>query len=224
MKGHWIVYSDEEMAWLEENRLMVISAYHEAFCAKFGREDVSLVNLHALRKRKGWKTGRTGCFEKGEVPHNKGVPCPEGKGGRHPNARKTQFKKGALSGRARAVVKPIGFERFSKEGYVERKINNDLPFKQRWRAVHLIRWEQVHGPIPAGHALKCLDGDRTNTDPSNWEAIPRGMLPYLNGGRASCGLAYDGAEVDVRPVLMTVARLKHAAKQRRKPSPSTEAA
>lgn len=94
MKGHWITYSATEVAWLEANRLLPIAGYHEAFSREFGRVDVSAANLHALRKRKGWKTGRTGQFVKGQEPVNKGKPCPPGKSGRHPNARKTQFRKG----------------------------------------------------------------------------------------------------------------------------------
>ena len=44
MKGRQIRYSDEEMAWLEANRRMVISDYHAAFVATFERDDVSAVN------------------------------------------------------------------------------------------------------------------------------------------------------------------------------------
>ena len=52
MKGHPIIYSADEMAWLEANRLMVISDYADAFAERFGRE-IDAKNLHALRKRKG---------------------------------------------------------------------------------------------------------------------------------------------------------------------------
>lgn len=94
MKGHYIPYSVEEMTWLEANRLMVISDYARAFNEAFGR-DVAAKNLHALRKRKGWSTGRTGCFAKGQTPHNKGKPHPA-----RGRAGETQFKKGSLSGQA----------------------------------------------------------------------------------------------------------------------------
>lgn len=207
MKGHWIAYSAAEMAWLEENRLMVISDYHRAFCAVFERSDVSAVNLHSLRKRRGWSTGRTGCFEKGAAPHNKGVPCPPGKGGRHPNARRTQFKKGGRSGRALDVYKPIGAERLSKKGYRERKIHDGLPFKSRWRAVHLINWEAINGAVPKGHVLKCLDGNRQNCEPSNWELVSRGTLPFLNGHR---GFNYDSAAPELKPSILALAKVKHA--------------
>lgn len=212
MKGRQIIYSAREIAWLEANRLMVISDYHRAFCAKFRRDDVSLLNLHSLRKRKGWKTGRTGCFAKGLVPHNKGKKCPPGKGGRHPNARCHQFKKGHLPHN----TKYLGHERVSKGGYVEISVDERNPhtgYERRYVLKHVWLWEKENGAVPEGHALKCLDGDKTNCDPSNWEAIPRAMLPQLSGRH---GLPYDHAAPEVKPVLMTLAKLANAKRETKK--------
>ena len=216
MKGRSIAYRVSELAWLEANRLLPIAEYHRAFGEQFGRTDVSAANLHALRKRKGWRTGRTGQFALGQEPMNKGVPCPPGQGGRHPNAAATQFRKGERRGVAVRLYKPIGTERLSKEGYLERKIHDGMPLQSRWRAVHLVRWEEINGPIPAGHALKCLDGDRLNTDPRNWDCIPRAVLARLNGGRHRKTLAYDDAHPEVKPVVMAMAKLKHRASEARK--------
>lgn len=210
MKGVWIKYSAEEMAWLEANRTLPISDYHAAFCAKFVR-DVSAGNLHALRKRKGWKTGRTGCFEKGQTPFNKGKPHPT-----RGRSAATQFKKGVRQGVAVELYKPIGTERMSKDGYPERKIHDGLPLQSRWRAVHLIEWEAVNGPIPDGYCLKSHDGDRANTDPSNWQAIPRALLPRLNGGRHKRHLAHDEAAPELRPALITIAKIDHQARELRR--------
>lgn len=216
MKGRAIPYSAEEMTWLETNRLMVISDYHRAFVERFARDDVSLINLHSLRKRKGWSTGRTGCFEKGQEPPNKGKKCAPGTGGRHPNARKTQFQKGQRTGIAQKNYKPIGYERITEDGYRERKINDDLPFKNRWQLVQRIEWEAVNGPIPDGYALKCLDGDKLNCDPSNWEPVHRGVLARLNGGRFRKTLPYDAAPAELKPTVMAVAKLRHRACELRK--------
>lgn len=216
MRGRPITYSTEEMAWLEDNRLMVISEYHAAFVDRFGRDDVSAKNLHALRKRKGWKTGRKGFFVKGQAPHNKGKRCAPGTGGRHPNARKTQFKRGSMNGRAKEVYKPIGTERVSKDGYLERKIHDGMPLQSRWRAVHLIRWEEANGPLPDGHCLKCLDADKSNTDPANWEAIPRALLPRLSGGRWY--QPYDTFEPELRPAVLATAKLAHAVRKAKEPT------
>lgn len=213
MKGRWIQYSAEELAWLEANRLLVISEYHAAFVAQFDRADVSASNLNSLRKRKGWLTGRTGQFVKGQAAHNKGKKCEPGKGGNHPNARRNQFTPGERRGVAVRLYKPVGTERTAKDGYIERKIHDGMPLQSRWRAVHLINWEAINGPLPAGHALKCLDGDKTNTDPANWECIPRAVLARLNGGRHKKTVAYDQAAPELKPAVMAVAKLKHAASE-----------
>lgn len=215
MKGRAISYSVEEMAWLEQNRLLPISEYHAAFSAFFSRGDIAAKNLHALRKRKGWKTGRNGQFVKGQEPINKGIPCLPGKGGRHPNARATQFKKGAQPHNTNY----LGHERVSKDGYVEVSIDEKNPhtgFERRYVLKHVHEWEKVNGPTPEGMCLKCVDGNRLNTDPSNWMAIPRGVLPRLNGGRATRVMAYDTAPDELKPALMTLARVDHKASELRK--------
>lgn len=152
--------------------------------------------------------GRTGRYEKGATPINKGVPCEPGRGGRHPNARATQFTKGERRGVAIKLYKPIGTERLSKEGYLEQKVHDGMPLQSRWRAVHLIRWEAIHGSIPEGMCLKCL-GDKRDTDPSNWEAVPRALLPRLNG---RFGRGYDHAPADLKPTIMVVTKLEHRAR------------
>lgn len=215
MKGRAIHYTAEQMAWLEENRLLPISDFHQQFSAKFGRHDVAAKNLHALRKRKGWKTGRTGFFVKGQEPMNKGKPCPEGKGGRHPNARKTQFRKGNQPHNTHY----LGHERVSKDGYVEVSIDETNPhtgFERRYVLKHLHEWEKVNGPVPEGMCLKAIDGNRQNTDPSNWIAIPRGVLPRLNGGKATRIMAYDSAPDDLKPALLALARVEQKASELRK--------
>ena len=209
MKGRQITYSAGELAWIHSNREMTRRELHAAFQVRFGRGEITADHIKALCTRKGWATGRTGRIEVGNVPMNKGKKCEPGKGGLHPNAKATHFKKSSRSGVAVKLYKPIGSERMSKDGYLERKVNDDMPLQARWRAVHVINWEAVNGPKPKGHALKCLDGNRSNTDASNWKLVPRGMLPRLAGRWT---IPYDTAAPEVRPTIMAVAQLKHAAK------------
>lgn len=204
MKGHAIPYSAEEMTWLETNLMLPISAYHRDFCETFGRDDVSAINLHSLRKRKGWKTGRTGCFAKGVVPHNKGKPFPT-----RGRAAETQFRKGQRPHNTNY----LGHERVSKDGYVEISVDERNPhtgFERRYVLKHRWLWEKAHGPVPAGMCLKCR-GDRLNTDPSNWELVARALLPRL-GGRF--GRGYDAAPAELKPTIMAVAKLEHSARSR----------
>jgi hypothetical protein len=201
-----ISYSADELAFLEERKAMPRPELHAAFVAEFGRDDVSFDNLKALMKRKGWMTGRDGCFPKGNVPWTKGRKLPF-----NANSARTQFKPGHRGGTAEQVYKPIGYERMHKHGYVERKINDDFPMQSRWKFVHVLRWEEAHGAIPDGHVLKCVDGDRANTDPSNWTPVPKGLVPKLSLKRG-----YDAAPVELKPTIMALAKLDYALAERTK--------
>jgi HNH endonuclease len=195
-----IPWSASELDWVEAHRRLMRRDSHAMFCAKF--RPIKLGAYTALCKRKGWMTGRDGRIQKGNVPANKGKKMPF-----NANSARTQFKKGGRTGRANQVYKPVGTERITVDGYIERKIHEGLPMQSRWRAVHLLNWEAKHGPIPKGQCLKCKSGDKGNTDPSNWELIPRGALPFLNGHR---GHNYDQASPELRPTILALARLRHA--------------
>jgi len=205
-QGRRLPFSSAEIEWLRSNCTRPIGVYHGGFCSEFARTDITAEQLHSLRKREGWHTGRTGRYETGAVPANKGKNMPF-----NANSARTQFKKGSRSGVAADVYKPIGSERLHEGGYRERKIHDGLPMQSRWKFVHRMEWERVHGPLPAGIVLKCK-GDVGNTDPSNWEAVPRGMLPRLNN---RWGRNYDAAPAELKPTIMGVAKLEHRLREKR---------
>lgn len=207
-KGRSSAYSKAELSWIKRRRKMARRELHALFVKTFARA-VSQDALHATCLRHGWLTGRDGGFEKGHAPANKGMKMPY-----HPNSARTRFKKGGRSGEAKRKYKPIGSERTSKDGYLERKVHDGFPMQSRWRAVHLLNWEAKHGAIPAGHCLKNLDGDRLNTAPSNWELIPRALLPRLNSRWGK--RRYDHAPAAVKPTIMAIAKLEQ--RLREKPS------
>lgn len=212
-KGRHLKFSKDEIAWLRDNATMPIADYHKAFCAAFGRTDMTAQKLHALRNRKQWKTGRTGQFVKGAAPMNKGKTCPPGRGGRHPNARRTQFKKGGLPHN----TKWLGHERVSKDGYVEISVAQKNPhtgYGRRYVLKHRWLWEKENGPVPDGMMLKSK-GDKLNTDPSNWQLVPRAIVPRLNGSKGT-RLAYDDAPDEIKPTILAVAKLEHQIRERTK--------
>lgn len=216
MKGRSIPYTADELTFIQSVSKWPRDEALAAFCQRFGRDDVSLQNFNALCKRKGWMTGRTGCFVKGQEPPNKGKRCPEGKGGRHPNARRTQFRKGQEPHNTRY----LGHERTDpKDGYIYVSVAEPNPhtgYRRRYVLKHRWLWEQANGPLPDGMALKCLDGNRQNTDPANWEAVPRALLPRLAGGnRYHRVTAYDDAPAELKPTILAIAKVKHRARERR---------
>lgn len=197
-------FSKAELAFIRSRQTVPRRELHAAYVEKFQRQ-ISLAGFKALCKRLGLRTGRTGQFPKGIVPANKGKKMPY-----NANSARTQFKKGCLSGRALDRQKPIGSERFSKEGYLERKIHNGLPMQSRWRGVHRINWEAKHGALPEGHVLKCLDGNKLNTEPSNWEAISRGVLARRNKRFAGAQLP-----AELEPTALAIAKLDHRLGEKR---------
>lgn len=208
MKGTAISYSPTELAFIEARRDMPRKDLHAAFVAEFGRTDVSVSNIKRLCLRNGWKSPSDGRFTKGQISHNKGK-----KGYHAPGCEKGWFKKGGLPHN----TKGAGHERIdSKVGYVTLIVAETNPhtgaatrpvLKHRWL------WEQANGPVPDGHRLKCLDGNKQNTDPSNWEAIPMGLAPRLNG---RFGRGYDTAPAELKPTIMAVAKLEHAVREKRR--------
>lgn len=128
----------------------------------------------ACRLRRGDNVGAAYRFKPGIQVWNKGMK------GLHIGGEATQFKKGHLGGRAADVVQPIGAVRISKDGYLQRKINNDLPFQKRWRGVHILVWEEINGPLPAGHAICFKDGNKQNVAIENLELVSRADLMRRN--------------------------------------------
>jgi hypothetical protein len=129
-----------------------------------------LASPAACRLRRGDAVGAPFRFPKGHVPANKGL---RRKGWAPGRMAETQFKPGVRQGVAVKLYKPIGTERVSKDGYRERKVNDDLPLQRRWRAVHLIVWEAANGPVPKGHAIIFKNGDKTDIRLENLLCISR---------------------------------------------------
>jgi hypothetical protein len=141
------------------------------------KSEAYLASPAACRLRRDNTGGIPYRFKKGQAPANKGLRRPGWHRGR---MRETQFKRGVRQGVAVKLWKPIGTERISKDGYLERKVNNDLPLQARWRAVHLILWESVNGPLPKGYAVTFVNGDKADIRLDNLSLISRRELMARN--------------------------------------------
>lgn len=168
---------NSQRAWTpeEEASLRKLYATHTArqIGELLGRSKASIKNrIHKLGLVCGKNPGR---FAPGAAPWNKGISFNAG--GR---SAETRFKPGHLSGRAKQIAKPIGHERISKDGYLERKISDDPVFNRRWRAVHILLWEAAHGPLPKGHAIVFKDGDKRHIALDNLQLVTRDELMLRN--------------------------------------------
>lgn len=213
--GVSLVFTSAQVQWLKDHATLSRRECYQRFIEAFPEASVSMAQIVSYRKRAGIKTGRTGRFTKGQVSWNKGKSVAP-----HPNSVATHFKKGHRPHNDKGV----GHEMVCpKDGYVYLIVGERNPHTgaaTRRVLKHKWVWERAHGPLPDDHCLKCVDGDRTNTDPANWMSIPRSLLPLLNSQWDS--LRYDDADPDIKPYILLRAKLRQAAKRRKselKPSP-----
>ncbi len=154
MVGHQ--YTDEEHDFLKSfvpghTYKEIVDAYNKQF-----DEPITKLRLKAYIGNHKLNTGKTGRFEKGHIPANKGK--------HHPTVGRmaeTQFKKGNLPHN----TKPIGYERVTKDGYIEVKVKmrpSNPSCKDNFVLKQRLVWEEANGPIPKGHKLIFLDGNKQN--------------------------------------------------------------
>ncbi|MCM1179977.1 MAG: HNH endonuclease [Clostridium sp.] len=195
MYGH--MYTEEEHAFMRE--FVPGHSYREiasAFTEKFGWE-ISIGQVNAYIGNHHLNTGRTGRFQKGQSPPNKGKKgvCAAG-------CEKTWFPKGHVPENHRS----IGSERVNKDGYVEVKVAEP----NKWRLKHRIVWEKANGPVPKGYIIIFRDNDKTNIDIDNLLMIKRGIHAVLN----HTGLCeYSG---EFKDTAVKIAELKSATSKAKK--------
>lgn len=157
----------------------------EAINNKFGVE-LTQKQIGSYLKRHKIKTGRTGHFQKGCVPANKGTHI----GGYEP----TQFKKGQLP----TGTKPVGTETVRKDGYIWVKV--EMP--NVWKQKHLLIWEKANGKVPKGHVIIFLDGNRGNTSLDNLFLIDRKTEVAMNR------LRLQKTDKETTTAILNLARLQ----------------
>lgn len=164
-KGKAIKYSPEQLAFLKANCTTERKKLTELVNEKFGTA-LNVNQIKALCTRKGWKTGRTGCFPKGINPWNKGT-----KGVMKANSG--TFK----AGQEIWNHKPIGYERVcNKDGYIFIKTAEPNVFELKHRVV----WVAANGPIPDDHVVMFKNMDRTDCRLENLVLVNRSELVRYN--------------------------------------------
>lgn len=132
---------------------------------KFGLSLTS-EQIRSYRRNNNLYSGLTGRFEKGQTPHNKGKKYPN----RTPNSG--QFQKGNKP----PNYVPVGTINYTTNGYPKEKIGEP----NQWVLKHRKVWEDNFGPIPKGHSVCFLDGDKSNYDISNLILLSREELIRMN--------------------------------------------
>lgn len=162
-------------------------------------------------------SGRTGRFEKGSVPANKGKKwdefmSPEAQA----RSRATCYKKGNLP----SDTKPIGWERIDRDGYTYVKVcmrPSRTNCNDNFVAKHRLLWERAHGPIPPDHVVIFKDGDKQNFALENLQCVPRATVAVMNKrGLFSTDPALTESGVYVAEVLQGLTAAKKKMKGARK--------
>ena len=176
---------------------------------KFGT-DFNAVSMGNFKNRLGVKSGIDATFMKGVrrspgTEFKKGhVPINKGTKGMFPNAGgATRFKKGHVPHNFR----PVGSERCNVDGYWEVKVADP----KTWKPKHVIVWEAANGPVPEGHCVIFLDGDKNHISLDNLALISRAT----NARRNQIGLHGNSSELG-KVAVATAELLTLVGKRRRK--------
>lgn len=170
------------IAWTGEMKAIVAKLYPDTPTAdvarRLGVSESSVYNQAAvlgIRKSAAYLASPAACrLRRGGKPWNTGMK------GLQIGGVGTRFQPGHVGGRAAEVYQPIGSERITRDGYLERKIHDGLPRQSRWRAVHLLLWEEANGRVPPGHAVAFRDGDKRNLNLDNLHLVSRADLMRRN--------------------------------------------
>ncbi|MHB0926901.1 MAG: HNH endonuclease signature motif containing protein [Gallionellaceae bacterium] len=151
--------------------LPVARVYSKAAWMRLAKTPEYMASPEACRLRRDNPQGVLHRFPKGHVPANKGV-----KGISYPGTEATQFKPGQKP----HTWKPIGTERYSKEGYLQRKMADTGCTRRDYVPVHHLIWKEAGRYIPQGHALAFKDGNKANITLDNLELVSRADLMKRN--------------------------------------------
>lgn len=149
-------------------------------------------------------SGVTGYFSKGNTPPNKGK-----KGYCAPGSEKGHFKKNNLP----KNTKPIGYERTTRDGYVEVKVRMRPSRPDRndnFVAKHRLIYEKAYGPIPKECVVIFKDGNKNNFDLSNLALISKAESLSMTRH----GLFSSNAEITETGIALTRLRIITSSKEK----------
>lgn len=157
-KRHY--WTDDEIALLRRVYPTATTAYVAQMFGVSAKALNQIARKHGIYKQDDFNGGQ---FQKGLTPWNKGKPHNP------PGSEKGRFKKGGMP----QTWQPIGSERTDSDGITYRKVSDTGPRKKKWRAVHVLLWEEHNGPLPDGHIVVFADRNQKNVTIENLVAISR---------------------------------------------------
>jgi len=193
--NHRTLFSQEQVDFAKEyytshSRVGLTSLLNKKF-----KTDFTVNQIISMVKRNKIRSGRTGHYEKGNVPWLTGT-----KGIAKPNSG--SFKKGSVPGN----IRPMGSERIcEKDGFILVKVKEKNPYTgadTRYKHKHIHNWEKAYGPVPEGMVVVFKDADRLNPEPENLILLSRAELLRINKR------GYKTAPGELRSCILALAKLE----------------
>ena len=201
-------YTEEQKQFLRDNvKGITLKELTKRFNERFGTNK-SENSIRCQKTKLHLYSGITGGqFKKGDVPANKGKKMSAEQ---YERCKATMFKKGTRP----KNYDSVGTEKQASDGYIYIKISDktNVPKKENWKQKHKLLWEKHHGPVPAGHKLIFLDGNKMNITLENLALVTDAELLIMNRRK----LIFDNAEATKSGI--NVARLISIASKRKKES------
>jgi hypothetical protein len=174
------LFTKEQKSLIKENVKGMSNQKLANFVNETFNLSVTAQQMKTWKSNHGLSSGLKGS--EGTAPPNKGT-----KGLYNVGGNRTSFKKGHKP----RNYKPIGTERVDRDGYTVIKVSDIGAWHERWRLKQVVIWEEVNGPIPNGHCLLFLDGNKHNISLENLQLITRSQLARLNQNH----LIFDNADL-----------------------------
>lgn len=165
--------------WTDDEEQYLIANYANTsnieLAKMLGKKDANAIGAKAshlkLRKsgqflRESCKARTKGQFKKGLIPHNKGKKLSQET---KEKLKPTMFKRGNRPHNAQ----PVGTETKDKDGYVWVKIAEP----SEWKLKHHIAFGE---PVPTGHKVIFLDGNKYNFERGNLQLVSNAELMNRN--------------------------------------------
>jgi len=150
-------YNQQHKDFLRDNQHLTRLELTTAFNKEFDTTQTYSC-IHQACKRFKFRTNRNTKFKPGHKSWNAGSKGLT-------SANKTSFKKGQKPHNH----KPVGHERITVDGYIEVKTSEPKTFELKHRLV----WQHHNGKLPNDMIITFKDGDTTNCNIENLEAITR---------------------------------------------------
>jgi len=165
--------------WTDDEEQYLIANYANTsnieLAKMLGKKDANAIGAKAshlkLRKsgqflRESCKARTKGQFKKGLIPHNKGKKLSQET---KEKLKPTMFKRGNRPHNAQ----PVGTETKDKYGYVWVKIAEP----SEWKLKHHVAYGE---PVPTGHNVIFLDGNKYNFERGNLQLVSNAELMNRN--------------------------------------------